>query len=473
MRRKFIQYITEYDLFAPGEHLVVGVSGGADSVCLLRLLYEIRREWRLTLSVVHINHGIRSREADADAGYVRELAEQWELPFYLIEKDVPALAKEYGQTEEEAGRELRYRELENIRKQQCADWIAVAHHQEDQAETVLFQALRGSGMRGLAGMAPKTGYVLRPLLDMTRAEIESYLQREHILYRNDSTNEDTAYTRNYIRKELFPLLERHLNRQAVRHLAEIAGDAGQWRDYIERQAASVAGKIIRQGKSGRLILDLHNFLQQEAVIQDEIIRLFLRQKIRGAKDITRIHYRQIRELFSKDTGKRLYLPDRVIIERRYNELYLYRDDGAEPTDFSLVCTVPSVNIVELDGGSSSFTLTLKERDDLPQQIPQKDYTKWFDYDKILDGLVLRTPKEGDYFIMDKAGHRKKLNRYYIDRKIPLQERKRQLVLAEGNKVLWAIPGRISEDCKVTESTKHILVVTRERIHHERRNQGID
>lgn len=473
MKQKFIQYITEHDLFAPGEHLVVGVSGGADSVCLLKLLHEIRREWRLTLSVVHINHGIRSQEAEADACYVRELAEQWELPFFLIKRDVPALARERGQTEEEAGRELRYRELENIRRQQYADWIAVAHHQEDQAETVLFQALRGSGIRGLAGMAPKTGYVLRPLLDVTRGEIESYLQREHISYRNDSTNEDTAYTRNYIRKELFPLLEQRLNRQAVRHLAEMAGDAGQWRDYVERQAAPVAGRIIRQGENGRLVLDLHELLRQEAVIQDEIIRIFLRQKIRGAKDITRTHYRQIRELFSKDTGKRLHLPDRVVIERRYNELYLYRDGGGERTDFSLVCAVPSVNIVEMDGGSSSFTLTLKERDDLPQQIPQKDYTKWFDYDKILNGLVLRTPKEGDYFIMDKAGHRKKLNRYYIDRKIPLRERERQLVLAEGNKVLWAIPGRMSEDCKVTESTKHILVVTRERIHHERRNQGID
>ena len=115
MKQKFIQYITEHDLFAPGEHLVVGVSGGADSVCLLKLLHEIRSEWRLTLSVVHINHGIRSREAKGDACYVRELAERWELPFYLIERDVPALAREHGQSEEEAGRELRYRELETIR----------------------------------------------------------------------------------------------------------------------------------------------------------------------------------------------------------------------------------------------------------------------------------------------------------------------------------------------------------------------
>lgn len=473
MKRKFIQYITELELFAPGEHLVVGVSGGADSVCLLKLLYEIQKEWQLTLSVVHINHGIRRREAEDDACYVRELAGQWELPFYLIERDVPALAKECGQTEEEAGRELRYRELERIRKQQCADWIAVAHHQEDQAETVLFQALRGSGVRGVAGMAPKTGYVLRPLLDMTRAEIEEYLQRECILYRNDSTNEDTAYTRNYIRKELFPRLEQRLNRQAVRHLAEIAGDARQWRDYIERQAAPVAERIIRSETGGRLVLDLHELLQQEAVIQDEIIRIFLQQKIRGVKDITRTHYRQIRELLFKDTGKQLHLPDRVVVERRYNQIYAYRDDGGGWDEFSLACAVPSVNIVEMNGGSSCITLTLKERNDLPQQIPQKDYTKWFDYDKILNGLVLRTPKEGDYFIMDRAGHRKKLSRYYIDRKVPQQERARQLVLAEGNKVLWAIPGRMSEDCKVTESTKHILVVTRERIHHERRNQGID
>lgn len=459
MKEKFVQYITEHTLFAPGAHIVIGVSGGADSVCLMRLLYEIKEEWDLTLSVVHVNHGIRGKEADEDACYVRELAEQWHLPFYLVERDVPALAEEQGKTEEEAGRELRYQVFENIRRQQGADGIAVAHHQEDQAETVLFQLLRGSGVRGLTGMAPKTGFVLRPLLDMTRKEIEEYLEHKKILYRKDSTNEDTGYTRNYIRKELFPEMEQRLNRQAVRHLAEMAGDARQWREYIDRQAEPVASRIIQCEEKGRLFLDIRELLQEEAVIRDEVLRIFLARCVRGVKDITRTHYQQIRELLHNGTGKQLHLPDKTVIERQYDKLYIYKNRAEERESFYLECEVPSVNIVDMGEDNTCITLALKKRTDLPQQIPQKDYTKWFDYDKIRSSLVLRTPQEGDYFIMDKAGHRKKLSRYFIDRKIPAPDRERQLVLAEGNKVLWVIPERIGEDYKVTKSTKHVLVVT--------------
>ena len=274
MKQKFVQYITEQALFAPGAHLVVGVSGGADSVCLLRLLCEIQEEWDLTLSVVHINHGIRGQEADEDAAYVAQLAKRWHLPFFLVEEDVPKLAREQGLSEEEAGRELRYREFESIRQSRGANGIAVAHHQEDQAETVLFQLLRGSGVRGLTGMLPKRGHIVRPLLGMSRREIEEYLAKEKIFYRQDSTNDDIHYARNYIRKELFPLLEQRLNQQVVRHLAELAGDAGQWCEYIDEQAKPVVERLLQRQKEGELTLDIKALLQEKKVIRDEVLRAF-------------------------------------------------------------------------------------------------------------------------------------------------------------------------------------------------------
>lgn len=480
MKQKFIQYITEEALFSPGAHLLVGVSGGADSVCLLRLLYEIKEEWELTLSVVHMNHGIRGQEADEDAIYVAQLAKRWELPFFLLQKDVPAIAKKRGLTEEEAGRELRYQEFERIRKEQGADWIAVAHHQDDQAETVLFQLLRGSGMRGLTGMSPKRGHIIRPLLGMSRYEIEQYLKRENITYRQDSTNEDLRYARNYIRKELLPQMEYYLNKQVVRHLADVAGDARQWCNYIEGQAQAAIERILQKESEETISLDIKAFFDEDKVIGDEVLRAFFSVGIKGVKDVSRAHYRQVCELLHKETGKRIYLPEGIVVERRYDRLVLHRLQAGEAEPFFLECEVPSVNIVDMNGENSRITFAVKNRCDLPQEIPQKDYTKWFDYDMIKDSLVLRNPREGDYLTIDEEGHRKKLSRYYIDQKLPMSERKRQFVLAEGNRILWALPGRIGTDYKITDRTKRVLVVSmirelaiEERIHHERRDSCID
>lgn len=473
MRQKFVQYITEQELFGPGAHLIVGVSGGADSVCLLRLLYEIQEEWGLTLSVVHINHGIRGQEADEDAAYVEHLAGCWHLPFFCVKENVPEIAREQGLTEEEAGRELRYREFENIRERQGADWIAVAHHQEDQAETVLFQLLRGSGMRGLTGMSPKRGHIIRPLLGTSRSEIEKYLQQKKIAFRQDSTNDDIQYTRNYIRKELLPQLEQHFNQQVVRHLAEMAGDAGQWCEYMDEQAKPAVERILQRQGQREMSLDIKALLQEKKVIRDEVLRAFFSFGIQGGKDVLRVHYRQVGELLYKETGKRLYLPNRTVVERRYDKLFIYPEQSGEKEAFYLECDIPSVNIVDMDGENSRITLSLKQREELPQEIPQKDYTKWFDYDKIMGSLVLRNPREGDFLVIDEEGHRKKLSRYYIDEKVPVSARKSQLILAEGSKVLWAIPGRIGTDYKITKKTKRVLVVTKERIRHERGNQGVD
>ena len=198
MKEKMIQYVEKHQLFSRGDKIVVGVSGGADSVCLLRLLDECRTAWELSLVVVHIKHGIRGAEAEADAAFVAEMAEQLSLPFFLVEGDVPALARESGMSEEEAGRQFRYEKLEEIRREQKADCIAVAHHRDDQAETVLFRLFRGSGARGLSGMAPVRDRIVRPLLFAGRQEIEHYLRQQGYPWREDSTNRDTTYSRNQI-----------------------------------------------------------------------------------------------------------------------------------------------------------------------------------------------------------------------------------------------------------------------------------
>ncbi len=472
MKEKMIQYIQRHQLLSHGDKIVLGVSGGADSVCLLHLLQACRKEWELSLLVVHIQHGIRGAEALEDAAFVRELAARYSLPFFLVEGDVPALAGESGMSEEEAGRKFRYEQLERIRREEGADLIAVAHHRDDQAETVLFNLFRGSGARGLSGMTPRRGRIVRPLLFTARQQIETYLRQQGYEWREDSTNRDTVYSRNRIRRELLPWIEETINSQAGQHIAAAAADIAKWRTYVEKMARQAASGILVT-QEGEERLYLKPFREQDEVIQDELLRCFLERGIPGMKDVSRTHFRQVRELIRQETGKQLHLPQGTIVIRDYDCLRLASANREGWKPVRRECRIPSVNIVEMDGVSFRLILELKNREDLVGKIPEKDYTKWFDYDKIINNPILRSPEEGDFFVMDKEGHRKRLARYYIDQKIARDQRGRQLVLADGSHVMWAFPDRISEDYKINKSTKRVLVATKERIRHERRNQNPD
>lgn len=462
LREEMEQYNLCHSLFERGSRIVAGVSGGADSVCLLELLCELREKWELALYVLHVHHGIRGTEADRDAHFVEELAAERGLPFRLVQVNVPEEAARRGMSEEETGRILRYHALEVYRQQVSADRIAVAHHQGDQAETVLFRLFRGSGPRGLSGIPPRRGAVIRPLLFADRARIEKYLQERGMGWCEDRTNRETVYTRNRIRHQILTLAEETINPEAGRHIAQAAEKLAEWASFIGRMGTQAYGRAVIRERDG-LRLSTEGMQKEDPVLQAEILRRVFEELVPGAKDIGRIHYDQVRRLLSGEAGRRLDLPGGVRAERHYDSILfrLSRPDGNLP--LCVACGVPSQHIVEQGGVLWRFTFERRERPDLPEEIPQKDYTKLFDYDMIKSGLVIRNPGEGDYFVMDAAGRKKRLSRYYIDRKIPKSMRPGQLVVADGSHVLWAVPDRISEAYKITNNTERILVITKERI----------
>lgn len=473
VRERLIYFNEKYHLFDRGNRIVVGVSGGADSVCLLHLLDAVKEDMELSLYVLHVHHGIRGEEADRDARFVEKLAGSMGLPFCLVRVDVPKEAKEHGMTEEEAGRYLRYEAMENYRREVGADRIAVAHHRNDQAETVLFQLFRGSSPRGLAGIPVRRGAVIRPLLFAGREEIEEYLKKEKLSCCQDVTNEETVYTRNKIRLRMIPFAEREINSQAARHVAQAAEKLAEWRRYIEEMGKQAYGRTVEQCEDGWQIV-IGDFEREDPVMQGEVLRQIFDRLIPGAKDVEQIHYTQVKGLLRAEAGRKIHLPKGAVAVREYDHIrFLRNSQDGKVRSICEVCDVPSEHIVNHGGMWYRISFEVLERKDLPQIIPQKDYTKWFDYDMIKNSLALRNPKEGDFFVLDASGSRKKLNRYYIDRKIPREKRAGQLVLAEGSHVLWAVPDRISEAYKISNNTKKVLVVTKERIRHEGRNQCID
>lgn len=458
MLQDFLAYNEQKNLLNPGDTVVAGVSGGADSVCLLSLLDELKEEMGLKLYVIHVHHGIRGEEADRDAAFVRELAGKKDLPFCLVKKDVPAVAKELGMTEEEAGRRLRYEAMEAYAEKIGANKIALAHHRDDQAETVLFHLFRGSGPRGLRGMPVKRGPFIRPLLFASRQEIEEYLAEKKLPYCEDSTNSSLKYSRNILRRQILPLVTETINAQAPAHIAAMAERQEKWCLYIEKKGREAAGRMVRQEENG-YSLEIDPFLQEEDVIRDEVLRQVLKRLVTGAKDIGAVHYEKIHALCTAESGRRIELPGKTDVEKGYDRIYFYRREQKQEPAAQMTCQPGSVHKIRIKDMTCEVSFTLKNRLELPEKIPQKDYTKWFDYDMIVNSLFLRGPLEGDYFCMDQDGHKKKLSRYYIDEHIPRQQRSSQWVLADGSHVLWAVPGRISEYYKVTEKTSRVLVVS--------------
>ena len=220
MYKKALATISKYHMLKKGDSVVLGISGGADSVALLHLLCKQREELNLTLFVVHINHGIRGVEADRDEGFVRKLCARWRVNFKAETFDVPKMAKEMGITEEECGRHVRYEAFENCLKANNASKIAVAHNLNDQAETLVMRLCRGTGLTGLSGIAPVRGHIIRPLIECSREEIEAYLEELHQPYCTDSTNLKEDYTRNKIRLNLLPYMEKEMNAGVIRNLAK-------------------------------------------------------------------------------------------------------------------------------------------------------------------------------------------------------------------------------------------------------------
>lgn len=460
MLYKVIAYVKENQLIEKKDRIVVGVSGGADSVCLFSVLLELQREYELELFVVHIHHGIRGEEADRDEAFVRKLAEQKEVPYFPVWREVPALAGEWGMTEEEAGRRARYEAFSDVLERVGGNKIAVAHNRNDCAETVLFQLLRGSGLKGLCGIPPKREQIIRPLLCVEREEIEAYLKERGQKFCTDRTNLEFAYTRNKIRLSLLPAAEKEINQRAVEHIARTAELLREVEAYVRKNAQLFYDEIVIE-KNGQYFMRIAKLEEQDIVIQRELIKLVLYKSAGGAKDIEAKHIESVRLLMKNQSGKRVNLPYRIVVWREYEFLvFAVRKDGqgkAMKKEGYCYELIPD-RTYRIEEAGWEVCLELLEKSKKCGEIPQNTCVKWFDYDKIENGIRLRSRRNGDYLQINAGGGRKKLKDYFIDKKIPREERENIALLADGSHIVWILGDRISERYKLTEATQRILKV---------------
>ncbi len=458
--QKAKETIKKFHMLKKSDSVVVGVSGGADSVALLHVLFTLQKEYDLTLQAVHVHHGLRGAEADRDLAFVEQLCQMWQIPCASYYFNVAAEAVRRGVGEEEAGRQLRYAAFY---EEACGGKIAVAHNRNDQAETVLMRLCRGAGMTGLAGIAPVRGTIIRPLLFCSRKEIEAYCQKEGLDFCDDRTNKMEIYTRNKIRLGLLPWMEREINKGVVEHIARTAQLLAEEEDFLEKAAKKALEDCMVSHREGQVVLQKEALKKLHPALRRRTLRRGFRLLERDIRDLSFTHMMQLEELLDKETGKQISLALGLGAEIQYDNLRLFLNNMNKTGGYCYEISPKKTIFIKETGKFVRISFNAEKNRENPFPV----CTKVFDYDKIDKALCCRTRQPGDRLSIG-GGHEKKLKDFMIDEKIPREDRERIPLIACGAEILWVVGYRTAEKFSVDETTKNILSI---QIWEEKGNEG--
>lgn len=453
MYERIKAYVRKWGMLEKSDIVIAGISGGPDSICLLCVLIDLSREIGFQIAAVHVNHGLRGAEADADEAYVSRFCEERGIPLMVRHTDVRAIAAERKLSGEEAGREVRREAYEEAVRKYGGTRIALAHHMNDNAETLLLNMARGTGVRGMAGIRPVNGPYIRPLLCVKRREIEQYLEENHIDYCIDRTNMEDIYTRNRIRNHIIPCLEEQINSRTVEHLEELAEQMGELSNYVERQAGKAYARCVRQVQASgtemsvgeEAVLDVERFLEEDPAIRPYVVRMLLSRAAKREKDIEAVHVRSVEALTQMQSGRKISLPYGLCAERRYGEVHIYRETEKK-------------NPARTGWSREDVSFRVFSCEKMPDSFPQTPYTKWFDYDIIKNSVVIRNRQPGDYITIDDQGNTQKIKKFFINEKIPNRDRDHVLLVADGSHIMWIVGYRQDKSYQVSEQTRRILEI---------------
>jgi tRNA(Ile)-lysidine synthase len=489
---KVITFCQKNSLLDPHDRLVIGVSGGPDSLCLLHILFTLTNKFNFPPpTAAHLNHHLRGPDSQADENFVKEVALHWQLPIVIAGENIADLAEQRGQSVEETARQVRYAFLWRVARQTGANKIAVGHHADDQVETVLMHFLRGAGLAGLRGMLPEVNIanlrlhpadipspaatdqeepvkLIRPLLEVSRADIEAYCRVNNLLPRQDYSNLDTTFFRNRLRHELIPYLETYNPniRQLLQHTAKVAAADVQ---VLKQELTRVWPAVIKSESPQQLEFDLENWLKLPLGLKRSTLRRAVELLRYGLRDISFSHIENAIEILEKSkTGAIATLPQGLRLTVSYDTFVIGPASGSvEAEDFQgpqldqgegLEVNVPGITPLPNSGWQLTASLLLPENID-PKEIRQAA-TRWeiyLDAATIRAELFLRSRQPGDRFYpLGMAGHSKKLNEFMIDKKIPAHWRDRIPLLVSNHQILWVCGYQPAEQTRVKSTTRGLL-----------------
>jgi len=459
VEKQFLETIRKYNMLKKGDKIILGVSGGPDSVCLLHLFNKYRRELGVSIYSAHLDHSFRGKESEEDARFVKALCEKWDVPFFVEKIDVPSYAKNLGLSPEDAARRVRYDFFERVKEQVQAQKVATGHNQNDHEETILMNILRGAGLDGLLGIDPACGVYIRPLIEIPRDEIEKYLAQEGIPFRIDATNLTTDYFRNSLRLELIPIIREkycpHLG-QALRRLSEIARRDLAFLNQATEQAEQEAVRC--QGE--QVTINVECFSKQHEAIKYRLARRAVERLAGDLKDIEIKHTRLLVDFIERALpGSMIDLPKDLKGIKEYDGVIISKASLDEVPDYYYVLPIPGeVTIQETGTNIKAYTVP-KEK----IKISRDANTAFLDYDKVGNSLVVRNRRNGDRFKPLGGKGFKKLKNFFIDEKVPRLKRKEIPIVEAEGKIVWVVGMRIDDRFKVTEETKTVLILAVEDI----------
>ena len=450
--KKAMATALRYGMFEKNDRVVVAVSGGADSVCLLHVLHKLRKVLGIDLIVCHFDHGLRPDEDEEETLFVQMLAESLDLSFATEKAEGKLRAG--APSMEETARNLRYAFLTNRMHHFSAQKIAVGHTRNDQAETVLMRLLRGSGTAGLSGIPPvRDGVIVRPLIELTKEEIMGYLSREKIQYVTDPSNLNPDPLRNDIRLNILPLLKMR-QPELVSILGKTAAILREERDWMETEARDWLTLQGRMEPYGKITIPLAEFNQLHDAKKNHVIREAIRSSGGGLGRITSKHIEAVKRVAEgENPHARIPLPGNQTCGKIYERLVFSSERIKRTGDFSFLIHKPGRFRMK----EPPCIIRISEcRRTISEPAMDSAQTAFFDADRVTYPLTVRNARKGDRFIpLGMKGH-KKLKNFFIDNKIPAEERKNIPILLTDNEIMWVCGLRVDDRFKVTSHTEKIL-----------------
>jgi tRNA(Ile)-lysidine synthase len=450
-------------MIVPGDAVLVAVSGGPDSMALMHLLAARAPAWQLRLGIAHLDHGLRPESAQ-DADFIRRLAAGMGVALHIERVEVRELQGRWRLSVEAAGRKARYRFLRAAADRHGYGRVALAHHADDNAETLLLNLLRGGGRRGLAGMPPvREGRWIRPLIGATRRDIREYLERHHLPSLTDPTNADNAFLRNRIRQQLIPLLERDYQpavRAVLHRSAEVLRDEEDW---IEAQICPLFDQVTRFRQPGRVSLAASVLAGFAPAVRRRIVRAALRCVKEDLHRIAFVHIEGMLALAERtnDAGP-LHLPDGVRVQRRGDLLEITRGEAGRGRERpaapcgDYIYTLDGCGVITVSETGDRIALSAVEREAIVDPAAAGPLIAFLDADAVEFPLIVRNFRPGDRFAPLGAGGTQKLKKFFIDAKVPRGQRRRWPLLISRGRVLWVAGHRIDHHARLSRHTRRMF-----------------